>query len=82
MMMYDPIIKSFSQHWKTLRTRMEESKPEVPKITKEIPPTRRSKAFLDFLSRYVGRRAILLSYVARKNVNLPDIASPLLVSLP
>ena len=82
MMRWNPIVKNFSQHWKTLRTRMQEDKPSVPKIVKGMHLTKWSEAFLDFLSRYVGRRSIPLSYVTRETVALPVTPPPLLPNLP
>ena len=61
---------------------MKEDKPKVPNINKVIILIKWSKAFLYFLSRYVGCRAIPLSYIAMLTVPLPATPPPLLANLP
>lgn len=68
-MRWNPIIKIFSQHWKALRTRMKEDKPEVPKITKGMLPTKWSEAFLDFLLGMYQDR--VLKYLMQPPPTLP-----------
>jgi hypothetical protein len=36
-MRWDPVIKSFTEHWKSLIERKKQDKPEVPKITRGLP---------------------------------------------
>ena len=60
-------IKNFTQQWKSLKERKEET-PDAPKITKELGILRWSEAFQDFLNRMIGLRMAPLAYVTRELV--------------
>ena len=65
---WDPIIKTFAQHWKSLKDRKEESAPATPKITKTpLDVMKWTESFADFLNRVIGMRTIPLSYVTRQD---------------
>jgi hypothetical protein len=70
-MRWDPIIKLFNDHWKLLKERKKEDRPETPKITRELPVVKWIEAFRDFLHRVIGSRHIPLVYVIH-----PDAAVP------
>ena len=46
---WDPIIKTFMEHWKELVERKSADTPTVPKITKTLVVTKWTEAFQDFL---------------------------------
>ena len=50
---WDPVIKNFTNHWKTLKER-KDNKPDVPKITKSLPIIEWSKSFADYLQQVIG----------------------------
>ena len=74
---WDPVIKTFMEHWKELVERKNADTPTVPKITKTLIVTKWTEAFMDFLHRVVGARAIPLSYVIRPDEVVP-VACPAL----
>jgi hypothetical protein len=74
---YNPIIKIFTEHWTALKARKDEATPEVPKITKALPVTKWTESFVDFLNRVCGVRTIPLAYVIRTTVAVPAAAPPL-----
>ena len=53
-MKWDPVMKTFIEHWQALVDRKEESTPDIPMITKNLAITKWSEAFMDFLHRVVG----------------------------
>lgn len=73
-MKWDPVMKTFIEHWQALVDRKEESTPDIPMITKNLAITKWSEAFMDFLHRVVGSRTIPLAYVVREDENVPAIA--------
>lgn len=73
-MKWDPVMKSFNEHWEALVDRKQEDTPDIPKITKNLAITKWSEAFLDFLHRVVGSRTIPLAYVVRENEIVPATA--------
>ena len=52
-MKWDPVMKTFIEHWEALVDRKKEDTPNIPKITKNLAITKWSEAFLDFLHRVV-----------------------------
>ena len=79
---WDPVIKSFSQHWKSLTDRKDESTPDTPKITKTLTVIKWTEAFADFLNRVIGTRTIPLSYVIRADATVANIAPPIAANQP
>jgi len=74
---WDQVIKSFAQHWKSLKDRKDKSDPDTPKITKTLTAIKWTEAFADFLNRVIGTRTIPLSYVIRDDGAVPAVAPPL-----
>jgi hypothetical protein len=70
-MRWDPVIKSFTEHWKSLLERKKQDKPEVPKITRGLPVVKWSEAFNDWLFRVIGARHIPLAYCTRETADVP-----------
>jgi len=79
---WDPVIKSFAQHWKSLKDRKDESDPDTPKITKTLTVIKWTEAFADFLNRVIGTGTIPLSYVIRDEEAVPAAAPPLATNQP
>ena len=77
--MWDPIIKTFMEHWNELKDRKDAETPSVPKITKTLVIVKWTEAFNDFLHRVVGARHIPLAYVIRPTEDVP-IAAPALAN--
>ena len=76
-MRWNPTIKTFNDHWKSLKARKDETNPEVPKISKTLHIMKWTEAFSDFTRRVIGTRTIPLSYVIRDMVNVPSAAPAL-----
>ena len=66
-----PTIKQFSEQWKALSDKKERDKPDVPKVTKELPILQWMETFADYLKQCIGVRNVPLYYVIR-----PDVARP------
>ena len=81
-MMWNPVIKEFTEHWQSLYDRQKEDVPDVPKIDKKLNVMRWSEAFADFLQRVVGVRMIPLSYVTRAQVEVAQPPPPLAPAKP
>ena len=64
-------IKIFNEHWKSLKSRKADDRPETPKITRGLPVVKWTEAFEDFLNRIIGGRYIPLAYVIRRDVDVP-----------
>jgi hypothetical protein len=79
---WDPTIKTFAQHWKSLKDRKEESAPATPKITKTLDVMKWTESFADFLNRVIGMRTIPLSYVTRQDGDVPNAAPALATNQP
>ena len=62
-MQWNPIIKSFNEHWKALEDRKDGDSPTVPKISRGLSVVKWSESFYDYLSRTIGARTIPLTYV-------------------
>ena len=73
----NPTIKTFNDHWKSLKARKDETNPEVPKISKTLHIMKWTEAFSDFTRRVIGTRTIPLSYVIRETVDVPSAAPAL-----
>ena len=79
-MRWQPVIKSFMEHWKALSDRkVDHDLPEVPKVTKTLTITKWTEAMADYLQRVIGSRTIPLSYVIRKEADVP-VAAPVLAA--
>ena len=76
-MRWNPTIKNFSDHWKSLLARKDATDPDVPKISKTLHIMKWTEAFSDFTRRVIGTRTIPLSYVIRELVDVPDAAPTL-----
>jgi len=81
-MRWNPVIKTFIEHWKALKARKETANPEVPKISKTLHIMKWTEAFSDFARRVVGTRTIPLSYVIRDEVTVPAAAPALMANQP
>lgn len=81
-MQWDPVVKSFVEHWKDLKARKTTDKPETPKISRGLPVVKWTEAFTDFLNRVSGSRYIPLAYVVRPDAVVPAAAPPLLNNAP
>jgi hypothetical protein len=81
-MQWDPVIKSFAEHWKALKDRKTTDKPETPKISRGLPVVKWTEAFNDFLNRVIGSRYIPLAYVVRSDPVVPNQAPPLMNNQP
>ena len=67
------VIKSFYLQFKALQARKKEDPPEVPKITKNLPITKWSESWYDFLNKKVGVCYAPLAYVVRADDAVPAI---------
>ena len=81
-MRWNPVIKTFTEHWKSLTARKDATDPEVPKISKNLHIMKWTEAFSDFARRVIGTRTIPLSYVIRETVAVPGVAPPLMPNQP
>ena len=72
------IIKYFIEQWNAMKKKKEETAPEVPKISKQLPVLKWSEAFIDYLNRAMGARTIPLAYVVRTEPVVPS--APALVA--
>ena len=79
---WNPVIKNFSQQWKSLLDHRKANDPDVPKISKNLMIIKWSEACADFLSRTIGVRTIPLSYVTRPDAAVPVVVLPLAHDLP
>ena len=77
-MQWDPVIKSFAEHWKALKDRKTTDKPETPKIGRGLPVVKWTEAFNDFLNRVIGSRYIPLAYVVLSDPIDPNQDPPLM----
>jgi hypothetical protein len=80
--MWDPIIRNFSDQWKALLDRKTAEDPEVPKISKTLTVIKWTEAFDDFLHQAIGVRMIPLAYVTRADTNVPAAAPALATHRP
>ena len=81
-MMWTHVGKNFQTQFKALKAKAEEDPPDVPTITKALPPMKWAEAFKDFLSRVIGVRKIPLSYVIRSEQVVPADAPALATHQP
>ena len=81
-MRWDPVIKNFTEHWKALGERKDETNLETPKISKTLTIMKWTEAFSDFSRHVIGSRTIPLSYVIRAEEDVPDAAPPLMQNQP
>ena len=81
-MRWNPVIKTFAEHWKSLTARKNAADPEVPKISKTVHIMKWNEAFSDFARRVIGTRTIPLSYVIRDTVDVPHDAPALMPNQP
>ena len=78
----NPVIKTFTEHWKSLTACKDAPDPEVPNILKTLHIMKWTEAFSDFSRRVIGTRTIPLSYVIRDTVAVTDDAPPLMPNQP
>jgi hypothetical protein len=81
-MQWDPVIKSFAEHWKAPKDRKTTDKPETPKISRGLPVVKWTEAFNDFLNRVIGSSYIPLAYVVLSDPIVPNQAPPLMNNQP
>ena len=81
-MRWNPVIKTFTKHWKSLTAQKDATNPEVPKISKNLLIMKWTEAFSDFARRVIGTQKIPLSYVIRKTIAVPSAAPPLMTNQP
>ena len=81
-MRYNPVIKTFTEHWKSLTAQKDATNPEVPKISKTLHIMKWTEAFSDFDHHMIGTRTIPLSYVIRDTVDVPRDAPALMPNQP
>ena len=81
-MRWNPVIKTFTEHWKSLTARKDATDPEVPKISKILHIMKWTKSFSDFSRLVIGTRTIPLSYVIRDTVDVPRDAPALMPNQP
>jgi hypothetical protein len=80
-MRWDPIIKLFIDHWKSLKDRKKEDRPDTRKITRGLPVVKWTEAFRDFIHRVIGSRHISLAYLIRSRAAVP-VATNLMAGYP
>ena len=81
-MQWNPLINTFTKHWKSLIAQKDATNPEVPKIWKILHIMKWTEAFSNFARRVIGTRTIPLSYVIRETVAVPAAAPPLMTNQP
>ena len=78
-MNFSVTLKEFNIEFEALIKQSKETKPEVPKITKNVTPLRWVESFMDCLFRTFGIRDCPLLYVVRKDADVPsELDDPLL----
>ena len=81
-MRWNPVIKTFAEHWKSLTARKYATDTEVPKISKTLYIMKWTEAFSDFSRIVIGTRNIPFSYVIRDTVDFPRDAPALMPNQP
>lgn len=79
---WNTVMRNFSEQWKAIKTRKSEDDPDVPKISKALPIIKWTEAFQDYLARVIGVRLIPLSYVIREDETPPAMTPPLMAGQP
>jgi hypothetical protein len=74
--MHWDVIKIYIEHWKSLKARKKDDKPEVPKITRGLPVVKWTEAFEDYLHQNIGSHFIPLAYVICTNNEVPAGCCP------
>jgi hypothetical protein len=72
---WNPVMKNFSEQWKTLEDKRKADEPEVPKISKALPIIAWTEAYGDWSHRVPGVRSAPLAYVIRNEVAVPAIGN-------
>ena len=75
-MHYNNVLKNFYIEWKVIVSMAEESKSDVPMISKNNPPLKWIDTFEDFLMNTFGVRKTPLAYVTRDLVDVPPEVRP------
>ena len=70
-MHYTRVLRSFYQEWGALISLLKQYNPDVPVLSKNDTPIKWLESFRDCVSRIFGVRKAPLSYIIRKNVNIP-----------
>ena len=72
-MQWNPVLRSFKEHWEALEERKDGDSPAVPKVTRGLSIVKWSESFYDYLSRTIGARTIPLTYIIREDADVPPI---------
>ena len=81
-MRWNPVIKNFTKHWKSLTVRKDATDPEVPKISKSLHIMKWTEAFSDFACHVIGTWNTPLSYAIRNTVDVPRDAPAIMPNQP
>ena len=81
-MQWNPVIKTFTEHWKSITAQKDATNPEVPNILKNLHIMKWTEALSDFAHGVIGTQTIPLSYVIRETVAVPAAAPPLMTNQP
>ena len=77
-MCWNPIIKTFTEHQKSLIAKNDATDPEVPNIFKNLLIMKWTEAFSDFACGVIGTQTISLRYVICETVVVPALSPPLI----
>ena len=81
-MRWNNVIRNFEIQCKALKTKRDEDTPEVPKISKSLPIIKWMEAFQDHLHCVIGVRMFPLTYITRKDEEVPAMVPPLQAGQP
>ena len=79
-MNYRSVLKGFNIEREAIEKLIEEAKPEVPVLSRNVPPLKWLESFRDCLLHTFGVRGCPLSYIVREVVDRPDEADDPLVA--
>ena len=66
-MNYTHVLKNFYVEWEAIQTLIEEDKPSVPVLSKNVPPLKWLESFRDCMLRTYGVRGCPVSYIIRES---------------
>ena len=72
------VLEIFEEQWDALVEREDSNDPIIPKLTKGISVPNWLESFYLYLRTVVGKRGIILYYVARDLESVSDTATPLI----
>ena len=75
-------MRNFERQWHALENKKDETEPDTPKISKELPIIKWVEAFKDHLHRCIGASYNPLGYIIREHATPPAIAPVLAVNQP